>query len=228
VGRGAEFVAPDQIAPVPAENTTGEVFPALWRFVGVHPEWTADEGGEDGWEPEVAWWALATPAGLVVIDPLVGDWDELDRLVADNGGCAGIVRTCHWHQRSIADVSARYDAGVWAGPPPAGVEPLPLDHAVSDREELFGALTVLDVERDDEIGLWLHRQRALLFGDAMIRTSGGKLSVCPDSWTQPEGGSARLRSLLGALTSLPVEHVLVSHGPLVLGDGSSSLRAATG
>jgi hypothetical protein len=33
--------------------------------------------------------------------------------------------------------------------------------------------------------------------------------------------------LLADLTDLPVEHVLVSHGPLVLGDGLASLRRAT-
>ncbi len=172
MGGRAGFIAPHHTAHVPAQNSTGEILDGLWRFEGVHPEWTADEGGEDGWEPEVAWWAVATAAGVVLIDPLVSDWDELDDLVNGAGGCAGVVRTCHWHQRSIADVSVRYDVGVWASRPPAGVESLPLDHAVSDREELFGAMTVLDVQRDDEFGLWLHGQQALLFGDAMIRTSG--------------------------------------------------------
>jgi hypothetical protein len=33
--------------------------------------------------------------------------------------------------------------------------------------------------------------------------------------------------LLGGLTDLPIEHVLVSHGPLVLGDGLASIRRAT-
>jgi hypothetical protein len=60
----------------------------------------------------------------------------------------------------------------------------------------------------------------------MIRSGTGELRVCPDSWTQPKGGSARLRSLLADLTELAVEHVLVSHGPLVLGDGLASLRRA--
>jgi hypothetical protein len=61
----------------------------------------------------------------------------------------------------------------------------------------------------------------------MLRTLAGDLRVCPDSWTQPEGGPARLRALLGALTVLPVAHVLVSHGPLVLGGGGASLQGAT-
>jgi glyoxylase-like metal-dependent hydrolase (beta-lactamase superfamily II) len=207
--------------------TTGQIIEGLWRFEALHPDWTEQEGGQDGWEQSVAWWAVATRSGLVLIDPLVGDWDALDRLAAGSGGAAGIVRTCHWHQRSIGDVASRYAVDVWARPQPDGGLSHPFDDAVSDREELFDGLLVIDVERADEIALWLPRQRALLFGDAMVRTAAGELRTCPESWTQPEGGPARLRSVLGALSELPVEHVLVSHGPLALGDGLASLRNAT-
>jgi hypothetical protein len=210
-----------------ADSASGQIIDGLWRFESLLPDWTEQEGGEDGWEQSVAWWAVAAAGGLVLIDPLVADWDAVDRLVAGEGGCTGVVRTCHWHQRSIGDVASRYDVGVWARPLPDGGADYPFDHAVEDREELFDASRAIDVERADEIAVWLPRQRALLFGDAMIRTRAGELRVCPDTWTQPKGGPARLRSLLGALSTLPVEHVLVSHGPLVLGRGLASLRHAT-
>ena len=210
-----------------AESETGQIIEGLWRFEALLPDWTEHQGGEDGWEQTVAWWAVAAAGGLVVIDPLIHDWATVDRLVAVGGGCTGVVRTCHWHQRSIVEVASRYDVGVWARPLPDGRVRHAFDHAVSDREELFGRLRAIDVERADEVALWLPRQGALVFGDAMIRTRGGELRVCPESWTQPVGGSARLRSLLCALSGLPVEHVLVSHGPLVLGDGLASLRSAT-
>jgi Metallo-beta-lactamase superfamily len=206
---------------------TGQIIEGLWRFEALHPEWTEDEAGEDGWEQSVAWWAVAAPGGVVLIDPLVDDWEAVDRLVADEGGCSGVVRTCVWHQRSVAEVASRYDVGVWARAHPDGGAGHGLDHAVSDRDELFDGWRVIDVERADEIALWLPRQLALLFGDAMIRTRAGELRVCPQSWTQPDGGPGRLRSLLGGLAALPIEHVLVSHGPLVLGDGLASLRHAT-
>ena len=183
------------------QSTTGEIIEGLWRFEALHPEWTEDEGGdEDGWEQQVAWWAIATPDGLVVIDPLVDDWD--------------------------ADVASRYGAEVWAKQHRDGRMPYAFDRAISDRDELFDELRVFDVERADEIALWLPRQAALVFADAMLRTRAGDLRVCPESWTQPEGGPARLRALLRALTVLPIEHVLVSHGPLVLGGGGGSLQAA--
>jgi hypothetical protein len=208
-------------------GTTGEIIEGLWRFEALLPDWTENTSGEDGWEQQVAWWAIGVPDGLVVIDPLVDDWDALDQLVGDRGGCAGVVRTCHWHQRSVAEVANRYSAEVWAKQHTGGGVPYASDHPLSDRGELFGELHVFDVERDDEIAVWLSRQAALVFGDAMIRTPAGDLRVCPESWTQPEGGPARLRAVLRDLTALPVEHVLVSHGPLVLGGGGASLPAAT-
>jgi glyoxylase-like metal-dependent hydrolase (beta-lactamase superfamily II) len=215
---------------VPAVHATqsGETIGGLWRFEALHPEWTEEEGGEEGWEPSVGWWALRSRQGLVLIDPLVVDWDELDRLVEASGGCAGVIRTCHWHERSIGAVVERYRAEVWAKRHPDTRAPLRLDHAVGAGAEVFdAAVQVLDVERTDEIALWLPEQRALVFGDAMLRRRDGRLRVCPESWTQPAGGPERLRALLRALGELPVEHVLVSHGPLVLGDGLLSLRRAT-
>ena len=205
-------------------GTTGEILDGVWRLEAVHPEWTEEEGGEDGCEPLVGWWAVRAPAGLVLVDPLIDDWPAVDRLVEAQGGCAGIIRTCHWQQRSIAEAAAQYRAEVWARPPRGERAVAPFAHEVTDREELFDRFVVFDMERIDEIALWLPAQRALMFGDAMLRRGEGELRVCPESWTQPDGGAARLRQLLRGLTALPVEHVLVSHGPSVLGDGLSSLR----
>ncbi len=210
------------------ETAVGEVLEGLWRFEAPHPEWTEEEGGEEGWEQNVAWWAAAAPSGVVLVDPLVADWGALDQLIAQHGGCAGIVRTIHWHQRSIDQAARRYDVEVMARRPSDGAALEPFDQAVGDQTELFGGIRVFDMERADEIALWLPLQSALVFGDAMLRRESGELRVCPDSWEQPEGGPARVRSLLRGLTTLPIEHVLVSHGPLVLGDGLTSLRAATG
>jgi glyoxylase-like metal-dependent hydrolase (beta-lactamase superfamily II) len=207
-------------------SQTGEILPGLWRFEALHPEWTEDEGGEDGWEQLVCWWALRCVDGLVLIDPLVDDWAMVDQLIEVNGGCVGVIRTIHWHQRSITELAARYRAQVCAKPDPDGEPDPPFDHAVEDGDQILGAVRVADVERDDEIALWLPEQKALVFGDAMIRRPAGELCMCPESWQQPPGGRARLRTLLERLTELPVEHVLVSHGPLVLGDGSRALSSA--
>ena len=202
-----------------------EVLSGVWRDVALHPSWTEDEGGEEGWEPEVAWYAVASDAGLVLVDPLVSDWDVLDALIAGQGGCAGILRTCHWHQRSIPEAASRYGASVWARPSTASDIDEPFDHELADGQVALG-LRVIDIERIDEIGLWLPARGALIFGDAMLRRDAGTLQMCPASWIQPSGGRDRLREILTGLTELPVQHVLVSHGPLVLGDGLLSLKAA--
>ena len=209
-------------------TTVGEVLGGLWRFETLHPEWTEEEGGEDGWEQTVAWWAVASSRGLVLIDPLVVRWPELDALVEKYGGCAGVVRTVHWHQRSVAEAAARYGVSVWAKPPPPVDRDWPPFDRALDEGRTADGLQAFGVERGDEVALWLPEQAALLFGDAMLRRPSGELRVCPDSWLQPQGGPARLRVLLAELAKLPIEHVLVAHGPLVLGDGSASLRAAIG
>jgi hypothetical protein len=214
------------IVHVMSGAAVGEIMEGLWRFEALHPEWTEDAGGEEGWEQSVAWWGIASAGGLVLVDPLVSDWAALDRLIGDRGGCAGVLRTLHWHQRSVAEAAARYRADVWAKPPSGGAALHPFDHAVTNGETLFDGLLALEVERADEIALWLPAQAALLFGDAMLRTHAGELHVCPDSWLQPEGGPARLRTVLGGFAEFPVEHVLVSHGPLVMGNGLASLQAA--
>jgi glyoxylase-like metal-dependent hydrolase (beta-lactamase superfamily II) len=215
-------------AAIAETDRTGQILPGLWRFQGQHPEWTEDQGDEDGWDPLVTWWAVASDRGLVLVDPLIDGWAALDRLVEDAGRCSGVIRTCHWHQRSIGEVSARYDAPIWAQPPPADVPQHPYDKPIADGEEILPRITASYVERDDEVALWLGDQRALVFGDAMLRRASGELRVCPESWTQPDGGPERLRVILRAVCQRPVEHVLVSHGPLVLGDATQALRAALG
>jgi hypothetical protein len=195
----------------------------LWRFEARSPDWTESASG---WEPEVAWWAVRAAEGLVLIDPLVEDWNQLDELVSSNQRCAAIVRTTYWHQRTIPQASKRYDAEVWAMPAPADAPPRAFSQAVDHDQQLPGELHAFSVSRQDEIALWLPRQSALLFGDVLLRARDGTLKLCPDSWLDPNGGSERLVTALEALTEVPLQHVLVSHGPVVLGDGPSALAQA--
>ena len=69
---------------------TGEVLSRAFRFVQTHPGWSEKDGGDDGWDADVAWWAVATSAGLVLVDPLVHDWTAVDGLVARQGPCAAV------------------------------------------------------------------------------------------------------------------------------------------
>jgi glyoxylase-like metal-dependent hydrolase (beta-lactamase superfamily II) len=203
-----------------------EVAENLWQFTARHPEWTEDEGGQDGWDPDVAWWVLGGRDGVVLIDPLVEDWDELDALVAQHGGQVTIVRTCQWHQRSIPDAASRYGATVRAAAGPDGATLAPCDRVAGDGEQLPGGVVAVRMERIDEAALWLEGPSALVFGDAMVRDAAGALRVCPESWTQPPGGRSDLLARLRRLEQLHPRHVLVSHGPLVSADGTEALRRA--
>jgi hypothetical protein len=206
-----------------------EILDGLWRFTTVHPEWEDDS---DGWEPVVAWWAIQTERGLLLVDPLVDDWDELDELVAHGGGCAGVVRTLHWHQRTIPAVAERYAVDVWARPwddpreRPAGSTVKPYDRPIKPGRPLPGDVLPFDAAHDDEIILWSGPQQALVFGDVLIRDADGTLRVCPNGWIERAGGPERIKAELAELLELDVRHALVAHGPLVLGDGAEALAAA--
>jgi hypothetical protein len=199
-----------------------QILPGVWRLTAVHPEWVE---GED-WDAEVAWWAVGVDNGLVLIDPLVEDWHALDELVHGAGGCAGVIRTLHFHERSIAEAADRYGADIWARKPPSSVLAGHFDHALESDGTLPGGLRGHPLVRDDEIAVWLPEQSALAFGDAMLRDPDGRLSMCPESWTARVGGRDRLRQDLLPLLELAPEQILVSHGPLVLGDGPEAMARA--
>jgi hypothetical protein len=71
--------------------------------------------------------------------------------------------------------------------------------------------------------------RALVFGDAVVETGGGELRV----WEDPLDTERRRRwwrerylPTLEPLAGLGPEHVLVTHGQPVLGEGAAALRRA--
>ena len=55
--------------------------------------------------------------------------------------------------------------------------------------------------------------------------TSGSLRLCPASWLPDGVGQEELRASLEPLVALRVEHVLVSHGRPVLGNGAAALRS---
>ena len=194
----------------------------LWRWTGYHQEWKRDVGC-----------VYAELDGAVcLIDPLVPPEDSerflsaLDRDVARLGVPVQILVTVYWHARSTRALAERYDAQVWASSRiRAAVErrtgrvttfrpgdPLP---------DGVGAFAT--AKRNDTI-FHLESYRTLVSGDVILGDDGGGLRLCPASWL-PEGVSqADLRASLEPLLTLPIDHVLVSHGRPVLGAGAAALR----
>jgi hypothetical protein len=44
--------------------------PGLSRWTARHPDWTPEEGGPEGWDPEVTSYMYEAPDALLLFDPL--------------------------------------------------------------------------------------------------------------------------------------------------------------
>jgi glyoxylase-like metal-dependent hydrolase (beta-lactamase superfamily II) len=211
-----------------------ELRPGLWRWTATHPEWTEEEGGEEGWQPEVSSFAVHEPGELVLVDPLVpGDeeerfWRALDDDVARHGTPA-VVLTVFWHTRSAQAILDRYPgAEVWA---PAAAEDqarerVEVAHLYGDGDPLPAGIEARATEFRAEALLWLERHRALVAGDILLGTEEGGVRVCPDSWLRPGVTPEQLRSGLRPLLDLPVELILLAHGRPVSTDAHGQLERA--
>ncbi len=206
-----------------------ETLPGIWFWEAPHPEW---EPG-DSWEESVRCWAIATDGGLVLVDPLIRDdvdpdvaWTELDALAADRGPIIAVIRTLHYHHRSAALASARYDVPIYARPLPHDELPVhPFDIPTHNGGELLGGLVAHNVQRDDELVLWIPQVRALLFSDVGQRRDG-RFELCPDWWLSQSDSWTVLREQMTELArDLSPEHLLVSHGAHRLGDGEELTAA---
>ena len=185
-----------------------ELSRGLWRWTGLHPEWTPEQGGPEGWAQEVGCVYYEAPEAVVLVDPLVPPEDEerfwraLDRDVERTGKPVRVLLTSHWHARSAEAIAARYGGEV-GGDLPRGVEG---HHAVHFDETVF----------------WIAEHGALVFGDVVLGAGAGGVRLCPESWLE-NAGHAELKEALRPLLELPVERLLVSHGEPVLRDARSTL-----
>jgi glyoxylase-like metal-dependent hydrolase (beta-lactamase superfamily II) len=213
-----------------------EIRPRLWRWTATHPDWTPEQGGSDGWEPEVSSYALVEDDRLVLIDPLVpaeaGEadrfWRALDRDV-DEHGPPQILLTVFWHARSAQAILDRYDgARVFA--PAARVdearERVPAVETYDLGGTLPGGIEAKGTEHRGEALLWIAGHRALAAGDLLLGTSGGGVRVCPDAWLRPGVTGKDIREGLRHVLELPVEALLLTHGEPVFDDAHAKLEAA--
>ena len=213
----------------------------IWRWTTPHPEWTPDEGGPDGWEPDVACLYLETGGGVLLIDPLVPT-DAADRetflrhLDADvervDGGVT-IALTCGAHQRSAGELAARYAAPVYApAPHRADMGELAL-LPLADGDELVGGVIALvtDDTEEAEAVYQVAWRRALVAGDLLLADEHGRLRVAPASWYDQTEQRKRwyrdsLPGFLARLADLEPGAVLPAHGAPVLAGVRETLAAA--
>jgi glyoxylase-like metal-dependent hydrolase (beta-lactamase superfamily II) len=209
-----------------------EVKPGLWRWELPHPEWTPSEGADDGWDREVACYALAGPERLVLIDPLAPPegtdeaarfWRALDRDV-DRLGPPAILVTIHWHARSSSAIAARYPgAEVWAHAPARDLveERTPVTTTFEVGDTLPGDIQAF-ATASPEVLFWIPGHAALVAGDVLLGGPSG-VRLVPASWL-PEGvTSGAMREAAARTIDLPVELLLLTHGP-VLENAAAELR----
>src|SRR3954465_244896 len=103
-----------------------EVQVGVWHWEAPHPDWTEEDGGPQGWGPQVSSYAIEDGRRLLLIDPLA-----LPGPVEGGGGGGEpvIVLTCPWHERDARTLAERLDAQVFVPPPEAGTSD-PLDGQV--------------------------------------------------------------------------------------------------
>ncbi len=151
----------------------------LWRWTAPHPEWDPGGTGASAWPQMVGSVYYEAPEATVLIDPLVPSdpsdaarfWIALDRDVERRGLPVATLRTVHWHERSCAQIRARYPA--YAGHPPS----------------------VAAIALGDPIGethFHLAEHRALVPGDVLLGASGAA-SGC----VRPPGTAAPTTSAPG-------------------------------
>ncbi|HKH30665.1 MAG TPA: MBL fold metallo-hydrolase [Gaiellaceae bacterium] len=211
--------------------------PRLWRWSLPHPDWEPDdaEGGE-GWQEEVASYALVAENELVLFDPLVPPagtddaeryWHALDDDVRHHGPPRVLI-TIHWHCRSSQAILDRYEGTrVFVGEGRA--------HRIEDRvaytdlfavgDALPGGVVAKDADRGGEVAFWLPSHGALLFGDVVLGADGGGARLCPAGWYEPTPRE-ELVAVLRPLLDLPIEALLLAHGEAILEHAKEALERA--
>jgi glyoxylase-like metal-dependent hydrolase (beta-lactamase superfamily II) len=179
----------------------------IWRWGARHPAWSEDDGGPDGWGPEVASYAIEAGGRLLLIDPLDVPAGVEERASARE---TAIVLTCPWHQRDARALADRLGAPIFVPPPDEGEkDPVPGTVFEAGDRLPVGVQAFLGLEPNDLV-LWIEERRALVLGDSLVDRGDG-LEI-PLTWLR-DLTLAEVLAILRPLLDLPVELVLPTHGP---------------
>jgi len=215
-----------------------ELAPGIHRWTAPHPEWRSKV-------EEVQSYALVDGEVLLLIDPMLpGDDDERRRpLLAEIDGLIDAARrlelivTIPYHTRSAETLYERYSRTlptlIWGHPgvkkrltrlAPLEVIPMGAAGTAAPIAGEAAAAYTIGRPRRTEHPVYVPALRAVAFGDAVVGADGGLRF-----WNQSSGTGADwyrdvFAPTVAPLTELDLEHVLVTHGPPVIGEGRRALE----
>ncbi len=184
-----------------------ELRDGIWRWEARHPSWSEDDGGPDGWGPEVASYAIDTGELLLLVDPLAVP-AEVEELAS--GREPVIVLTCPWHERDARAVGERLGAPIFVPPPDEGDENPTPGSVFAAGDRLPGGVQAFAGIEPNDLVLWIERHGVLVLGDTLVDRGEG-LEI-PLTWLR-DVTLAEVLATLRPLLDLPVEIVLPTHGP---------------
>ena len=194
-----------------------EVAPGLWYWTAPHPAWhTACD-----WPEDVGCVCYRTSEAAVLIDPLLPHddeeafWQFVDGLQLP----VEVLLTAPWHRRDAYRVADRCRTTVWAHEDAARRIDFP-----TRSDELPPSVEAFVPDGDDEgqVAFHLPEHETLVVAEFFVGTEDGlKLNPSP-ALRDHDAFHRSIRKLL----DLPIERVLVAHGPPTFADGRRRLEEA--
>jgi hypothetical protein len=215
-----------------------QIAPGINRWTAPHPTWRTSVEA-------VASYALVDGDVLIVIDPQLPTANDVRRaplLAHLHEMTAAAARlelliTMPNHARSVESLYERYwdrlPTNIWGHP---GVKLRLTRHAPLQQIILSPGSAAVEIAdgnalafaigkpRRSETPLYFPRLRTVAFGDSVVGTQGGLRF-----WNQSSSAGAQWYRDVFAPTLAPllehdIDHVLVAHGPCVIGDGRRALE----
>src|SRR3954454_4518243 len=205
-----------------------ELRPGLWHWEAPHPEWRPTEP----WSEKVSSYAIDDGERLLLFDPLAVP-SELEELAAERE--TAVVLTAPWHERDAERLVERLGVPVYT-PLPDSAEYLMQTYGITAEQAGEGSPDVVWLLREkkgearpyapgdrlpfgadvspghkpNDTVLWLESKRAVISGDTLVDFGQG-LEI-NEGWHRPGVGGEAIAQGLRPLLTLPVEHVLPTHG----------------
>ena len=206
----------------------------LWRWTTPHPEWSGEANVDGGWPQEVSCVYHESPAGIVLIDPLVPDgsegerfWHHLDQDVERVGLPPTIVVSAESHGRSADAVHERYPGSRALGVSLAAS--CNVDRVLENGEALPGdcRVTITGAAGATRMAIVQCRCHGLLWtSDLLIDDGAGGLRRPPAAWFDDPRARQFLEHGLPRVLETPIEHLVSAHGLVISVDARAALERA--